>query len=110
MELAGPRLEQRPAPAALGAPRAGGDLVSANLTQSESEGAGVSEPTEPFFKPDKGFLTSPDGAGVGGGGTPRPRPTPTPGAVAPTSLCSSPAPATPPGKPVFNLSSIGTQL
>lgn len=75
MELAGPRLEQRPAPPALGAPGAGGDLVSANLTQSESEGAGVSEPTGPFFKPDKGFLTSPDGAGVGGGhAAPAPHP------------------------------------
>lgn len=66
------------------------------------------EPTRLFLKPDKGFLMSPDGAGDGGV-TPRPRPALTPGAVVPTSLCSSPAPAMPPGKPVFNLSSIGIQ-
>lgn len=38
-----------------------------NLTHPESKGAGFLEPTNSFFKPEKGFLTSPDLAGGVGG-------------------------------------------
>lgn len=49
MELAGPRLEQRPAPLAMGGTSNRRGFGPSNLTQPGSKGAGVSEPTGLFF-------------------------------------------------------------
>lgn len=53
-------------------PRLGGTMSQRglgrpNLTHPESKGAGFLEPTDSFFKPEKGFLTSPDWREVWGG-------------------------------------------
>lgn len=78
VEHAGPRLEQCPAPPRFGGTASRTGFCTPNLTQPESEGAGISEPTGLFLKPDKGFLTSPDRAGGGGCHTSPPRPGPWP--------------------------------
>lgn len=81
VEPAGPRLEQRPVPLRFRGAVSPRGFGSPNLTPPESEREEVSEPTGLFFKPDKGFLTSPDGAGGGGSRharAPPPRPGPWP--------------------------------
>lgn len=85
-------------------------LGRSNLNHPESKWGGVLGAHRLFFffkTPEKGFLTSPDLAGDGEGS--RRAPPPTLGAMTLTSLCSSLAPDTPPGEPVFNLSFIRTQ-